>query len=131
MLFAQKLKSLPTNLINCQCPNIKALKLKKGIKLFFLGLTFYFLPIFRIAAQTPIPLQPVQPSLWWAVERFGQNLVEDLRLDPVNQTVEIEINEGVWSTWDYLKRYALIEQLGRVASDHLIDNLINLITKLH
>jgi hypothetical protein len=86
----------------------------KRPKITLIGLILCGLP-FPIAAQTPIPLQPVQPSLWWAVERFGQNLVEDLRLDPANQTVEIEVNEGVWSTWDYLKRYALIEQLGRVA----------------
>jgi hypothetical protein len=75
----------------------------------------WLIPCFPLMAQTPIPLQPAQPSLWWATERFGQNLVEDLRIDSINKTVQIAVNEGVWSSWDYLRRYALMQQLGNVA----------------
>ena len=115
MLSPQKPNTLTSSLVVRRNLKVKGLQLNKGVGFILAGLIFFFLPISRTVAQTAIPLQPVQPSLWWASERFGQNLVEDLRLDPANQTVQIAVNAGVWSTWDYLKRYALIQQLGRVA----------------
>jgi len=115
MLSPQKPNALTSSLVVRRNLKVKGLQLNKGVGFILAGLIFFFLPISRTVAQTAIPLQPVQPSLWWASERFGQNLVEDLRLDPANQTVQIAVNAGVWSTWDYLKRYALIQQLGRVA----------------
>lgn len=76
------------------------------------------LPATALVAQPLVPLQPVQPSPWWAVERFGQNLIESAQPEAATQRLNITVNESVWSTWDYLKRYALVQNLGRVAIAH-------------
>jgi hypothetical protein len=70
-----------------------------------------FLTAQTIQAQT-IPQVPVEPSPWWAIERFGQNLVTKTTIDRENKRVILTIDSGVWSNLDYLGRYRLIHTLG-------------------
>lgn len=65
-----------------------------------------------------IPLEPVQPSLWWVSERVDEGLVESLSIDVNNRVVKIVVNPNVWDLADYVKRYSFLQRLGNVAFEH-------------
>ncbi len=69
-----------------------------------------------IQAQT-IPQAPTEPSPWWTIERFGQNLVTKTTIDRENKRVILTIDSGVWSNLDYLGRYRLLHTLGSNITD--------------
>jgi hypothetical protein len=62
-----------------------------------------------------IPLEPVQPSLWWVSERVDEGLVESLSIDANNKVVKIVVNPSVWDAADYVKRYSFLQRLSSVA----------------
>lgn len=64
-----------------------------------------------------IPLEPVQPSLWWVSERVDEGLVESLSIDVNNRIVKIVVNPNVWDLADYVKRYSFLQRLANVALD--------------
>lgn len=59
-----------------------------------------------LSAQNIIPQSPVEPSPWWIIDRFGQNLVTNTTIDRDNQRLVLTIDNGVWSNLDYLGRTA-------------------------
>ncbi|NJK59945.1 MAG: hypothetical protein HC918_06415 [Oscillatoriales cyanobacterium SM2_1_8] len=63
------------------------------------------------AAQT-VPLRPVQPSPWWAAERFGRGLPEGLTPSLEADTVVFRLERAAWNDLDYVQRYALVKHLG-------------------
>jgi hypothetical protein len=62
-----------------------------------------------------IPLEPVQPSLWWISERVDEGLVESLSIDITSRIVKVGVNPNVWDLADYIKRYSFLQRLGNVA----------------
>jgi hypothetical protein len=65
--------------------------------------------------SSAIPLEPVQPSLWWVSERVDEGLVESLTIDPNLRVVRIVVNLNVWDASDYVKRYSFMQRLGSKA----------------
>lgn len=87
----------------------------------FLSLLPIFMSNARIEAQVTsvtIPLEPVQPSLWWVSERVDEGLVENLSIDFDNRIVKITVNPNVWDLADYMKRYSFLQRLGNTAFEH-------------
>jgi hypothetical protein len=87
-----------------------------------IALCLLFLPVFtsNVEAQVTavtIPLEPVQPSLWWVSERVDEGLVESLSIDVDNRVVKIVVNPNVWDLADYVKRYSFLQRLGNTALD--------------
>jgi hypothetical protein len=78
------------------------------------------LPVFTssVQAQVTIPLEPVQPSLWWVSERVDEGLVENLSIDFDNRIVKITVNPNVWDLADYMKRYSFLQRLSNTAFEH-------------
>lgn len=87
-----------------------------GIKncAFILG----FLLAHSLQAQNPIPQAAVEPSPWWIIDRFGQNLVTNTTIDRENQRLILTIDSGVWSNLDYLGRYSTLHHLGSSTIPH-------------
>ena len=61
------------------------------------------------------------PSLWWAKERFGNNLLEYwfafAGADGTPPRVDLLVNQQVWNNYDYIQRYAFINDFGKVSED--------------
>jgi hypothetical protein len=90
---------------------------------FVLTASMLFLPVFTYSVEAQvtsvtIPLEPVQPSLWWVSERVDEGLVENLSIDFDNRIVKITVNPNVWDLADYMKRYSFLQRLGNTAFDH-------------
>ncbi len=79
-----------------------------GIRMILIG----FLLTQSLQAQNIIPQAPVEPSPWWIIDRFGQNLVTKTTIDRENQRLILTIDSGVWSNLDYLGRYSILHHLG-------------------
>ncbi|MCS6959662.1 MAG: hypothetical protein RMK91_06385 [Pseudanabaenaceae cyanobacterium SKYGB_i_bin29] len=62
-------------------------------------------------AETVVPQDPMQPSPWWVIDRFGQNLVIDTTIDPAQKRIILTVDTGVWSNLDYLGRYSVLHHL--------------------
>ncbi|MDX2256427.1 MAG: hypothetical protein NW214_13005 [Pseudanabaenaceae cyanobacterium bins.39] len=75
------------------------------------------IPIKPLNAQVTVtvPQQPVQPSLWWKLERLPVGWVENIRLDQESQQAIITINPNRWGTSDYLNRFSFLFKLGTEA----------------
>lgn len=62
------------------------------------------------------------PSLWWASEQFGGNLLDDWLAYPGDNTqyprIDVIVNRQNWSLSDYIKRYEFVNHFGSVASDY-------------
>lgn len=71
-----------------------------------------------LSAQNIIPQSPVEPSPWWIIDRFGQNLVTNTTIDRDNQRLVLTIDNGVWSNLDYLGRYSILHHLGASTIPH-------------
>jgi hypothetical protein len=67
--------------------------------------------------SSAIPLEPIQPSLWWVSDRVDEGLVESLTIDPNLRVVRIVVNLSVWDAADYVKRYSFMQRLGSSAID--------------
>jgi hypothetical protein len=71
------------------------------------------LPLFGLSL--PIPLQPVQPSMWWIVERSPVGWVESFSIDAPQQRVNVIVSSDRWNLADYLQRLSFLRQLGQEA----------------
>lgn len=62
------------------------------------------------------------PSLWWANQQFGGQLLENWLAYPANDTraarIDLIVNRQNWSLSDYLERYEFVYHFGTVASDY-------------
>lgn len=62
------------------------------------------------------------PSLWWARDQFGEQLLETWLVYPARegspQRVELVVNPQVWSIYNYMERYTFVNQFGVSASTY-------------
>ncbi|GAB4139921.1 MAG: hypothetical protein Fur0046_15320 [Cyanobacteria bacterium J069] len=62
------------------------------------------------------------PSLWWARDQFGEQLLETWLVYPPSedapQRVELVVNPQVWSIYNYIERYTFVNQFGASASTY-------------
>ncbi len=66
-----------------------------------------------IAEDITIPQQPVEPSLWWKIDRLEAiNLVDNVVIDEAARQAIITINSSRWGSLDYLKRFSFVFKLG-------------------
>lgn len=61
------------------------------------------------------------PSLWWAEEQFGGNLLDYWVAYPGDaetlRRVDLMVNPQIWTQYNYLERYAFLSRFGSSASD--------------
>lgn len=74
-----------------------------------------------IAADTISQQGLTIPSLWWAKEQFGGEVLNSWSTYPAEGTtagrVDLIVNRQNWSLLDYLERYEFIYHFGNVAQD--------------
>jgi len=74
-----------------------------------------------VTAETISQTGLTTPSLWWAKQQFGGELLDNWIAKPgtddVPNRVDLLVNQQVWTSYDYLDRYAFLNQMGRVAQD--------------
>jgi hypothetical protein len=70
-------------------------------------------PLFGLSL--PIPLQPVEPSMWWIVERSPVGWVESFNIDASQQRVKVIVSSDRWNSADYLERFSFLRRLGQEA----------------
>jgi hypothetical protein len=62
------------------------------------------------------------PSLWWAKENSENKLLDNWIAYPASGTeparVDLIVNQQVWSSLDYLKRYEFVNRLGTTARSY-------------
>jgi hypothetical protein len=62
------------------------------------------------------------PSLWWAKEQFGNNLLGEWIAYPVDGNtpgrVDLVVDRQNWSLLDYIERYEFVNSFGTVARDY-------------
>lgn len=77
--------------------------------------------ITALTANTICQQQLTIPSLWWANEQFGGNLLENWLAYPGNATtarIDLLVNRQNWSLIDYVERYEFVNHFGTVARDY-------------
>lgn len=59
------------------------------------------------------------PSLWWAKQLYGDELVDNwvtyMGDDREPGRIDVVVNPQVWSSWNYLDRYAFVDRFGAAA----------------
>ena len=62
------------------------------------------------------------PSLWWANEQFGEDLLNNWLAYPAQgdnaARIDLLVNRQNWSLLDYIERYQFIHHFGTVARDY-------------
>lgn len=62
------------------------------------------------------------PSLWWAKEQFGSDLLSNWLAYPAQGTnparIDLLVNWQNWSAQDYIQRYEFINHFGTIARDY-------------
>lgn len=75
-----------------------------------------------ITVATPSQAGLTVPSLWWAKEQFGGNLLDSWIIYPKQGNspnhVDLLIRPEIWNRLNYLERYAFVNRFGSVASDY-------------
>lgn len=113
----------------------------RSLLLLSISLSVSLLPIQPSPAQTPLVPPPSEasldsgvvtaktisqqnltiPSLWWANEQFGGNLLDNWLAYPADGTnaahIDLVVNQQ-WSLIDYLERYEFVNHFGTVAQDY-------------
>lgn len=60
--------------------------------------------------------------LWWTKEQFGDKLVDNWLAYAGNNTapgrIDLVVNQQMWSSLDYLKRYEFVNHFGTVTRDY-------------
>ena len=60
--------------------------------------------------------------LWWTKEQFGDKLVDTWLAYAGNNTtpgrIDLVVNQQMWSSLDYLKRYEFVNKFGTAARDY-------------
>lgn len=76
-----------------------------------------------VTSNTISPTGLTVPSLWWAREQFGKNLVENWLAYPRQSDntgfVDLIVNRQIWNALDYLERYEFLNHFGQAATDYL------------
>lgn len=74
-----------------------------------------------VTANTISQTGLTQPSLWWAKRQYGGKLLTNWLARPESETmpsrVDLLVNQQVWSNYNYLDRYAFLNQVGNVSKD--------------
>ena len=74
-----------------------------------------------VTANTISQTGLTMPSLWWAKQQFGGDLLRNWIAKPgaddIPSRVDLLVTQQVWTSYNYLDRYAFLNQLGRVAQD--------------
>jgi hypothetical protein len=65
-----------------------------------------------IADNTTIPQQPVEPSLWWKLDRLAISWVDDVTIDAKTRQAIITINSSRWRSLDYVQRFSFLFKVG-------------------
>ncbi len=65
-----------------------------------------------IAENTSIPQQPIEPSLWWKIDRLSISWVDDVTIDEAAKRAIITINSSRWGALDYIQRFSFLFKLG-------------------
>lgn len=73
------------------------------------------MPLNPLNAQVTVPQEPVQPSLWWKLERLPVGWVENITIDAETKQAIVTINPNRWGTSDYLQRFSFLFKLGAEA----------------
>ncbi len=74
-----------------------------------------------VTANTISQTGLTMPSLWWAKQQFGGKLLTNWIAKPgtddMPNRVDLLVNQQAWTSYNYLDRYAFLNQMGRVAQD--------------
>lgn len=74
-----------------------------------------------VTAETISQTGLTPPSLWWAKQQFGGKLLSNWLAKPgtddLPSRVDLLVNQQIWTSYNYLDRYAFLNQMGRVAQD--------------
>lgn len=65
-----------------------------------------------IAENITIPQQPVEPSLWWKLDRLAISWVDNVTIDEASKQAIITINSSRWGALDYVQRFSFLFKLG-------------------
>lgn len=75
-----------------------------------------------ITANTISQSDLTVPSLWWAKEQFGGQLLDNWIAYPADGTtagrIDLIVNRRLWSSLDYLQRYEFVNRFGTVGRDY-------------
>jgi hypothetical protein len=75
-----------------------------------------------VTADTICQSHPTIPSLWWAKEQFGGQLLDNWVAYPSEsqreRRVDLVVNQQAWSLLDYLEHYEFVHHFGAVARDY-------------
>lgn len=73
---------------------------------------------------TPDQINPTgltPPSLWWKYEQFGEDLLRYWLSYPAEGEtpgrVDLVVDQQIWSSYNYVQRYAFVNQFGTTAKD--------------
>ena len=68
-------------------------------------------------AEEPIniPQSPLEPSLWWKVQRLQEGWVDNISINPDKKQAIVKINTSRWIASDYLQRFSFLFKLGTEA----------------
>jgi len=62
------------------------------------------------------------PRLWWTKEQFGDKLVDNWLVIPNSKKnpgrIDLVVNQQMWRSLDYLKRYEFVNKFGTAARDY-------------
>jgi len=75
-----------------------------------------------ITSNTISPQGLTVPSLWWAKEQFGGNLLNNWIAYPSGSNtpgrIDLVVERQTWSALDYIQRYEFVNKFGTVARDY-------------
>lgn len=72
-----------------------------------------------VVSEQPSAVGLTVPSLWWVVQQFGDNVIQRWQAFPAiaapGGRVEALVSPAAWGRLPYLRRFALINQLGNAS----------------
>jgi hypothetical protein len=71
-------------------------------------------PLLSGQAQS-IPAEPVQPSMWWIIDRSPVGWIQSFTVDEINRKVNIRLVVPQWNQANYIQRFAFLRRLGQEA----------------
>jgi hypothetical protein len=74
-----------------------------------------------VTANTVSQTTLTTPSLWWVRQQFGGKLLNNWLAKPATvempNRVDLLVNQQVWNRYNYIDRYAFLNQVGTSAQD--------------
>jgi hypothetical protein len=74
-----------------------------------------------VTADTVSQTALTTPSLWWVRQQFGGKLLNNWLAKPATaempSRVDLLVNQQVWNSYNYIDRYAFLNQVGTSAED--------------